>query len=254
MYAVSIEDLQKMQAIISQAIMATNQAAARNNVLLHQTTAHSEPQRAASQASVDSSIEVLGSNGRESGGENLHYDSTDSMVHHTQVSEGFIRGDPAQEKSNGFAMQTVLEATDEDESSQETETPSEEETAGRHAATSSRRNGVRSTNGLEPALNESLENDATDEWVIMEQAPRSDNRYGPVVQNGDHQLLRALSGRNNIDWSVKLPQPEDHDMGVDEEGGEVAPMAWSHGAVERHPLKSMDPMQYPAPVSTSGEE
>lgn len=222
-----------MQAIINSAIIATSQAAARDNVLLHQTTAHSEPQRTASQAPVDSSAEVLGANGRESAGQNPHWNSTDSVVHHTQVNESFVRGDAAQE-TNGIALQTVLEATDEGASSQETATPSEEETAGRHGAASSRRNGVRAANGREPATGESVENGATDGWVIMEQAPRSDNRYGPVVQNGDHQVLRSLSGRNNIDWSVKLPQPEDHAMD-DEGGGDAVPMAWSHGAVDRHP-------------------
>ena len=49
------------------------------------------------------------------------------MVHHTQVDESFVRGDAAQ-KTNGIALQAVLEATNEDESSQEeTATPSEEE-------------------------------------------------------------------------------------------------------------------------------
>jgi hypothetical protein len=232
MSRVSTEDIVKMQSILSAVLEERARAEARNDDMLHQTAAQSEPQQATTETPVDTPVEVVGAVRREGPGEAADRKSPDRVVRDTQVNEGPVHG-LSTPKTNGIARQIAPEETDEDET-QEAATPTAKETARDNADILSTLHRVRPDTNLE-ATPDSLKRGTAEEWAFVQPAPRSDISYGPVVQNGDRALLRTLSGGQNLDWSVKLPQPRDHNLEDHQPEDEAVAMAWSHGA-DQHPL------------------
>jgi hypothetical protein len=230
MSRVSTEDIVKMQSILSAVLEERARTLATNNDMLHQTAAHSEPKQGTAQASVDTPVETAGAVRRESASEATDRRSPDRVVRDAQVNKGPVSG-YSTPKANGVALQVAPEETEDE--AQEATTPSPEETARDNADILSTLHRVRPDTDLE-ATPDSVKIGTAEEWAFVQPAPRSDISYGPAVQNGDRALL-TLSGRQNLDWSVKLPQPQDHNLEDHEPEHTAAAMAWSHGT-DRHPL------------------